>query len=278
MAAVTKAYQEAFNKRDAAAIGKLWAEAGVHVDRATGVRTRGRDAIVKDLEVAFKEVPNARISIEAGEVRMVTPTVAKAEGIATTLIPDQEPEAVSFSAILLKNKDTWLIDSIEESPVPRPETAKDALQDLAWMIGDWADQTEGVATTSSFTWSRGGNFLVRRFSTQFGEEEETSGTQIIGWDPRSREIRSWTFNTDGSFGEATWSKNGADWLVKSTQTLADAGVASGTYVITQVDNNTMKVGLVGHEVNGEPVPRVPVVTVVRTATGNTQASTTVEVK
>ncbi|QDT57189.1 SnoaL-like domain protein [Caulifigura coniformis] len=278
MGAVTRAYEEAFNKRDAAAVGKLWTEAGVHVDRATGVKTRGRDAIVRDLETAFKEIPEAKLSVEAGEVRMVTPTVAQAEGTVTTLIPGEEPAVIEFSALLVKQGDAWLLDSVEESPVPQPETANDALQQLAWMVGDWADQTEGIATTSSFAWSRGGNFLVRRFSTQFGEEEEMSGTQIIGWDPRSHEIRSWTFNADGSFGEAIWSKNGGDWLVKSTQTLADAGVASGTYVITPVDDNSMKIGLVGHEVNGEPVPRVAAVTVVRTAAPSAEAATSEEGK
>ena len=42
-------------------------------------------------------------------------------------------------------------------------------------------------------------------------------------------------------------------------------------MITMVDNNTMKVGLVGHEVNGEPVPRVPAITVVWTASADPAA-------
>ena len=33
-----------------------------------------------------------------------------------------------------------------------------------------------------------------------------SGTQLIGWDPRIRQIRSWVFDSDGGFSEALWSQ------------------------------------------------------------------------
>ncbi len=269
---ISRSYEEAFNKRDAAAIGRLWAENGVHTDRASGQKTTGRATIQKDLEEFFKSTPGARLALNVTSTRMITPNVAQSEGTATTVVPGGEPTTVAFTTIVVKQGDSWLIDSVEESPIPQPETARSALEPIAWLEGDWADATEGVATTSTFSWSNGGNFLVRRFSTQYGEEDVTEGTQIIGWDPRAQRIRSWTFNSDGSFGEAIWSQNGNDWLVKSTQTLADGGDAAGTYVITRVDDNTMTVGLIGHEVNGEPVPSVPAITVKRQPAPQTEAA------
>ena len=70
-------------------------------------------------------------------------------------------------------------------------------------------------------------FLIRTIVEQSDGQVSRAGTQIIGWDPRSEHIRSWDFNADGSFGDGTWSKNGGDWLVKSSQTLASGEAASG---------------------------------------------------
>ncbi|MBX3441771.1 MAG: SgcJ/EcaC family oxidoreductase [Planctomyces sp.] len=265
LASVTTAYEEAFNKHDAAAIGRLWRESGVHIDRSTGQRTAGRAAIERDLAEAFKLQPQQRLVLEMSDVRMIQPTVARAEGVATVLIPDALPDVLAVTVLLVKEGDAWLIDSVEESPAPQPAGPRDALEELAWLIGDWADESDDAVAGSSFQWSTSGTFLVRRFQTQRGDEEVSQGTQIIGWDPRAQHIRSWTFYSDGSFGEATWSKNGSDWLIKSAQTLADGGAASGTYVLTREGDEAMTVGLIGHEVNGEPVPAVPPVRVVRLA-------------
>jgi uncharacterized protein (TIGR02246 family) len=257
------AYEAAFNKHDAAAVGKLWAENGIHIDRETGVRTEGRAAIQKDLEDVFKAVPEVRIAIEPGTLRMIQPTVAQTDGTATTASPDDEPVVVAFTAVLVKNGDQWLLDNVEEMPMPQPEGSRDALKALDFLVGEWSDEGDEGKTTSSFHWAAEGTFLVRSFKTHLSDEIQSEGTQVIGWDPRSKEIRSWTFNSDGSFGDATWSRNGNDWLIKSSQTLADGGAASGTYVVTAVDANTMTVKLIGHEVNGEPIPAVEPVTVVR---------------
>lgn len=270
------AYEAAFNKHDAAAVGKLWAENGVHVDRETGERTEGRAAIQKDLEDVFKAVPEVRIAIEPGTLRMIQPTVAQADGTATTASPDEEPVVVAFTAVLVKNGDAWLLDNVEEMPMPQAQDSQDALKPLAFLVGEWADEGDEGKTTSSFHWAAEGSFLVRSFKTHLSDEIQSEGTQVIGWDPRSKEIRSWTFNSDGSFGEATWSRNGSDWLIKSSQTLADGGAASGTYVVTPVDANTMTVKLIGHEIDGEPIPSVEPVRVVRTSSEVAADATTAE--
>jgi hypothetical protein len=106
--------------------------------------------------------------------------------------------------------------------------------------------------------------LIRSFRVQLADEDEPrQGTQVIGWDPRHKQIRSWTFDSDGSFGEGTWSKNGDDWLVRMGHTQWDGRLTSGTQVITRVDNNTVTVQAIGSEVDGEPVPASEPVTVRR---------------
>ena len=59
------------------------------------------------------------------------------------------------------------------------------------------------------------------------------------------------------------SRVGDEWHIKSSQTLANGDAASGTYVMTPIDENTMTVQLIGHEIEGEPQPATPAITVIR---------------
>ncbi|MEQ1828466.1 MAG: SgcJ/EcaC family oxidoreductase [Pirellula sp.] len=83
------------------------------------------------------------------------------------------------------------------------------------------------------------------------------------WDPRSHQIRSWSFLADGSFGDNTWSKVDNDWIIKSSQTLIDGHAATGNYLLSRVDANKVTLKLMGHEIEGRPQPVSDPVTIVR---------------
>jgi hypothetical protein len=205
-------------------------------------------------------------------VRLIKPDVASVEGQTTLVTTDAEPVESVFSAILVHQDGKWVIESAEESPLPRPATPEDALSDLEWLVGHWVDDGEDARVDTSIQWSQDRAFLLRSFVVQTAEGATQRGTQVIGWDPRSQEIRSWTFNSDGSFSDATWSKNGEDWLIKSSQTLADGQAASGTYVLTRVNDDSISLQLIGHEIEGQPQPSGEPVTVTRVA-DDAQATT-----
>ncbi len=179
--------------------------------------------------------------------------------------PDEAPTISTFSAILINEKGKWLIDSVVELPMPAPATPEAALKDLEFLVGHWVDESPETRVDTTVRWTPSRSFLLRSFSVESAEGQSHQGTQVIGWDPRSREIRSWTFNSDGSFGDGTWSRSGDDWLIKSSQTQADGQAASGTYVLTPVDKDTLSLRLIGHEVEGEPQPNGPSVKIVRVA-------------
>jgi hypothetical protein len=71
------------------------------------------------------------------------------------------------------------------------------------------------------------------------------------------------FLSDGSFGEAVWTKDGKDWEREGTQTLSDGRTASGTQVISRVDDNTMTVEMIAKDIDGDPQPASDLLTVVR---------------
>ncbi len=256
-------YVDAFNNQDLPAVVGMWTEDATHIDRDTGERTEGRDAIRDDIEAVFAEQPSTRLSGQIDSVRMITADVAKVDGQTAVGVPGQQPAESTFSAVMVQQDGKWMIDSMEEMPLPQPASSYDALEKLGWMEGQWLDQSEDVRVEITVSWSPNRAFLIRSFVAQTEADEIQQGTQVIGWDPRSREIRSWTFNSDGSFGDAVWSESGSDWLIKSSQTTADGLAASGTYVLSRPDEDTIKLQLIGHEIEGEPQPNTDMITVVR---------------
>lgn len=261
--AVLTSYMDAFNKQDIKTLTTLWAEDGEHVDRETGEHVQGRDLIVKDLEEVFKTRPRTRLTGEASSVRLISPDVALVEGTATLTTPEEEPSPSGFSILLVKKEGKWVLSRIEETALPVPATPYDALKELEWLVGEWKDEAEDVQVTFSVRWAGSQSFLIRSYSVQHKDEVLHNGTQVIGWDPRGQQFRSWTFNSDGSFSTESWSKNEGDWLIKSAQTLADGEAASGTYVLSPVDENSFTLRLIGHEVEGELMPATEPVTIVR---------------
>jgi uncharacterized protein (TIGR02246 family) len=265
-------YIEAFNKKDLKTLAGMWAVQATYTDRETSERTEGRDAIVKDIAASFEEHPDARLAGRIDRVRLIKPDVASIEGQTSIGAPDEDPTLSNFSAILINENGKWLIDSIDEIPTPQPATAESALKDLQWLVGHWVDESKDVRVDTTFRWTASRAFLLRSFSVETADGDTEQGTQIIGWDPRSKEIRSWTFNSDGSFGDGTWSRSGDDWLIKSSQTNADGQAASGTYVLTRTDNDTINLRLIGHELEGEPQPASPSVKMVRVAAADAPAA------
>jgi uncharacterized protein (TIGR02246 family) len=258
-------YVADFNAHDAEKVAARWAENGVSVNDETGERTVGRAALQNEFAAFFEQNASAQLAGEVTDVRLIHPTVVTAEGQTTLSLDRAEPVTTAFTAVLVKQGTTWEISSSHERDLPAPATPSDALQDLEWLIGTWEDQTDGAQVTTSVRWSPNQAFLIRSFDAQF-DEESAQGTQVIGWDPLSQQIRTWVFNSDGSFGQGTVSRHDDDWMIKMWQVLSDGRLASGTKVISRVDDDTITVQTIGETVDGEPLATAEPVTVIRTST------------
>ncbi|MFG0288002.1 MAG: YybH family protein [Rhodopirellula sp. JB044] len=246
-------YVGAFNAKDVDSLRGLWAENATHMDHELSVRTNGRDAIMRDIEEVFARPETLFLSGSVDHMRMITDSVAQVEGEVMVTVGDSEPSESRFTAILKQIDGRWVIDSMDEFPVPQI-TGNDALSQLDWLIGTWRDDSGEVVVRSTVKATESGNYLIRTFEAEDAEGITAQSTQVIAWDPRMQQIRSWTFNADGSFGNGEWSKSGDQWLVQSTQTLADGRAASGTYVLTLHGEDEFAINLVGHEIEGAPQP------------------------
>jgi hypothetical protein len=90
-----------------------------------------------------------------------------------------------------------------------------------------------------------------------------SGMQIVGWDPAAKTIRSWTFDSDGSFAEATWTRKKDRWFIQNKGVLADGRKASMVNVIKLVGQNSFTWQTVERTAGGELLPNVDEVLIVR---------------
>lgn len=266
-------YVDVFNQKAADKTAEFWTENGTHTDRESGERTEGRAAIQADIAAVLKANSGMKLSATIDHIKFVTSDVANIEGETTVVVTDSKPIVSKFTAILVRQGDRWLLDSIEEMNMPQQESAADALKQLSWLIGDWVDNAGDTRVSTRFRWTANQTFLLRSFDVETKDGVTMTGTQVIGWDPRNHTIRSWSFNSNGSFGQGLWTQEGNRWVSKSTQTTARGTLASGTYIMEPIDNDSFTIQLVGHEVDGEPLPSEPAVKIVRVVKETASTST-----
>src|SRR5262249_37244142 len=111
------------------------------------------------------------------------------------------------------------------------------LAPLEWLIGEWIDEGKDEDVLAKFQWDENKSFLLEEFQVVRRGEVLMKGSQRIGWDPQAKQIRSWTFDSAGGFGEAIWTQVGDDWICKATGVQPDGTTASATRRLTRADQD-----------------------------------------
>lgn len=258
-------YVAAFNARDAKSLAAHFTERG-EMFTPDGGRVQGRAEIEKDFSVNFENAKQANLEVLAVEVEVLSPTVAVETGTARVVAPNAEPSDTRYKAVHIKTNGGWKLDSVreEEAPAAAPSHFEN-LQDLQWMIGRWSDTSDAANVESSCRWTTNRNFIVQSFKVYVEDRVDFEGTQVIGWDPALQTIRSWTFDSDGGFGAGRWSNDGARWTVQTLNVLPDGRRGSSTNIYEVVNGDTVRYRSIGRQVDGEPLPSVGPVTLVRAA-------------
>lgn len=231
LSAVTAGY----NARDSKAISELFTTTGEFIDGEGNV-FQGRDAIAREFAALFEINPKNAITLSADEVREISPGVLAADCVARLAGVERtegtEPVHVDFAALLVRQADgRWLLASIRsqgEQGLPTPHAH---LIRLAWLVGEWVDESSDSTMHTKTRWSEDGNFLLSDFSIHIAGRKTLNGTQRIGWDATLEKFRSWVFDSEGGFAEGIWTELEDRWVVKSTGARPDglAGSATTTY-------------------------------------------------
>jgi uncharacterized protein (TIGR02246 family) len=252
----------AYNKGDAAAVAALFAVDAEWISNE-GVQTSGRAAIEVLLKSVFADSKGRTIALGIEAARRITDDVFSVRGEATVSDPDGSSAVNEFTAVHVKRDGKWAITEfteLDDESAPSPATF---LQDLAWFAGSWKS-TEPDGMKCTVEWSPSGSFLIRTFSIPGAEGDEArEGTEIIGWDAEQEQIRSWVFESDGSFTERTWTPDGDRWLVLSRTVLPDGEVGSEEITVSKVDDDKVSWSIASRSLGGETLPNIGPVTIVR---------------
>jgi uncharacterized protein (TIGR02246 family) len=231
--AMGDAFVDAFNRGDAKALAAQWTENGTLADER-GVIFKGRKAIEKEYSSLFKAYPGVRIEIVVQSIEYPSSNVAIEDGFATAVTKKGAPPSASrYSAVHLKEDGKWLMASVRESSVPIASNYS-KLQDLEWLLGTWEAQSGGTAVRSEIRWIANKSFLERKYTVKKNGIEDSSGVQIVGWDPQACQIKSWTFDSNGGHGTGIWSAAPEGWDIKSSGVLPDGTATSSQDVLIRI--------------------------------------------
>jgi len=234
--AAAAAYRTALATGDAAGVKAAWAADADIVD-GRGQRVRPADIAPVDAGPAAASRPRPEVTVGETTIRFLTGDVAVEDGTADIVLPGTQTAIEGwFSALWVRRDGVWKLAGVRESERPVVADAN-MLADLDWMVGDWVvvvDEPAGnkdggrpaaaPGMEMSVRWDAGRAFLVRDVrvagaGTDDGDADVVHVHQRIGWDPVVKRVRSWSFSSDGSRGEATWFRDGGSWVIVQTGNL-----------------------------------------------------------
>jgi uncharacterized protein (TIGR02246 family) len=250
--AADEAFVREYNKGDAKALAAMFT-ADAEVVEADGARYQGRELIERSFTDTFAADKGARIKLDIGAIRFLTPDVAKEEGRSVVTPSQGSPVSRFYTVLYVKRDGRWLVANVHEEPDPvvRPH---DRLKELEWMVGEWVDEGSDHLVRAVCRWSPDGNFLLRDFTVKRGGKAVMTVTQRVGWDAVAGEFRSWEFDSEGGFGEGRWSRDGDRWVVKETGVRPEGASASSTRVTVREGPDQVRWTLVDRVVAGAAVP------------------------
>jgi uncharacterized protein (TIGR02246 family) len=254
-----QAYVEAFNRGDATGVASFWSEDGEYI-APSGDRFKGRKNIEAAFKTFFGENKDVQLQASPSSIRFPSPNRAVETGTATVTRPGQTPEETQYVATYVKKGGTWRLVSVNEE---ESSVGFQHLKDLEWLIGEWVDRDENVSLDTVYQWARNNSFITGSFTIYVQGKVDLQGTQVIGWDPVAKTIKSWVFDSQGGFGQGTWTRKDNQWVVDSSGFLSTGERTSAINTYTYVDDNVFTFQSAEREIGGEPMPGIEPVTVVR---------------
>jgi uncharacterized protein (TIGR02246 family) len=197
-----------------------------------GTVYQGQQEIKDLLTKFFTKFPGAKLTLEVESIRVVGP-VAIEEGTRHTTTKDgTERGVVRYIAVRTKIGNNWPIVSLRDFADALATTPHDRLQPLAWLVGNWVNESSDAAVKITYRWSEDKNFLLGEYDITRGGQTTMKSSQRIGWDPLAGKVRSWMFDSDGGYADGNWTLVGDAWVIKSLAVMPDGQTGSATVTMT----------------------------------------------
>jgi uncharacterized protein (TIGR02246 family) len=246
------AYLRAYNSGDSRLLASLFTDDAEMIDD-NGERLRGRAMIETVFGSMFRQRPGAILSINPASLRFLGPDVAQEEGQNVVKVGDEHPSTRHYTVLYVKQRDRWRYSSAREEQEPWLSPHQ-RLEELAWLVGDWTDESPDSVVHSNCRWTDDGHFLLRDYTVRVQGKSVMTVNERIGWDASTRQIKSWVFDSEGGHGTGLWSRIGNQWVIKSTGVLPDGRIATATHTLTKVDPHSARWTSVERTVGDRVVP------------------------
>ena len=252
-----KSFIAAFESGDAKAVAAHWTENGEYV-ADDGTTFRGRDAIEKEYQELFKKRKGkVKIDIDVETIRFPSKDTAIEEGHFLVRADKLQSSASKYSVLHVREGGKWQMAVVREWPA-----AGATIRDLDWLIGTWSAKRDDAEVNTTYEWWGDKNFIRVNFSIK-AKGKSITGFQMIGRDASTGLLRSWAFDPDGSFGDATWTREGKKWMQDAAAVLPDGGIHTATHILTQIDHDSFTFQSVGRSADGEALPDIAPIKVTR---------------
>jgi uncharacterized protein (TIGR02246 family) len=254
-----KSFLAAFEKGDAAATAAHMTT-GAELMAPDGMTFHGRDAIQKAYAELFAKHPKHTVTVEPESLRFTSRDTALEEGHMTVVRAKDDPGIYRYVALHVREDGKWQLAVLRND-----ETEDATLRDLEWLIGTWETKGPDAEARTTYEWMGDKTFIRSQFTIR--EKDKTvTGTQMIGLDVNTGDLRTWTFGADGGFGEGTCTRDGNKWLFVSSALLADGSTMTATNILTPIDRDSFTWQPVDLTIDDEPVENLPPVKVTRVKT------------
>ena len=231
--ATMDSFAKAFEARDAKALAAHWTDEGEYQsDDAAPIK--GREALAAAFAPPFAEHPKAKATNKAESLRFISRDGAIEVGTVTIQRGSSEPSTrARYTAHFAREDGRWKIAQMTEVALDEP-----SLDDLAWLVGEWKSKGQDTEVASTYAWEgENKKFLRVRFSIKEKDGRALGGSQFLGVDPASGDIRTWTFETEGGIGEGVWVRDGDHWTVEMTGTMADGRILTSTNILRRINDD-----------------------------------------
>jgi uncharacterized protein (TIGR02246 family) len=220
----------AFSAGRADEVASMFLAKGELIDEQ-GTVYQGQKDIKELLTAFFVKFPGSQMKNEIESIRVLG-TIAIQEGKRITTAKDGTSATIRYTSVLAKTDQGWRIASLRDVGDESAPTPGELLKPLAWLVGDWINEGADARVKISYKWSDDKNFILGEISVTKSDQVVMKTSQRIGWDALLSAPRSWNFDSDGGFAEATWTQVEGAWLVRSSAVLPDGQTGSAIVKIT----------------------------------------------
>lgn len=252
-------FAEAFQKRDAEAAAAFMTE-GASLVPAEAEPIRGRAEIQKAYAAHFEKEERPTFKLEPTALDFPSRDTAVEAGImtiTTTVGKLTETSKNQYEILYVRENGQWLIANLREWPLPTS-----GIEDLEWLIGTWSAKQPEAEVFTTYEWFGNKSYILVRFFVR-EKDKSLTGMQLIGTDPATNSLRTWTFEKDGGFGEGSCHRDGNTWVFETATTLADGNLLTAANLLVPIDGNTFTWQPVNLTVDGEEIIDLPPVKVTR---------------